>query len=218
MIRTGKGFDTLAGFRLPKTLRRWRGAMNLRQFRGFFYRNNFVWGKGAYEKRLAGFERRWHLETDGFTKAGFFEIFRKHFLWNDESGLLIELAVGDGLVGSLGVWLEQQASGWKVEAWEHRPFALVHLQKNRGGTVIRRGRLLEWSSQARDMKPVAVTARGAREASGICRAIRRQLIHPRWVGIWNPGRRPVWCRRMRACGYRLELVYERMQFYRWRKK
>ena len=71
--------------------------------------------------------------------------------------------------------------------------------------------------------------RVARENTGICREIRNGRIRPGFVGIWNPTRRFVWMQRLDRAGYRLEMIYERMEFYvsaetrrqiaedRWRK-
>ena len=53
-----------------------------------------------------------------------------------------------------------------------------------------------------------------REASGVCREIRAGQIRPQWVGLWNPTMRPAWFHRMRSAGYRLALVYQRIEFYR----
>jgi hypothetical protein len=158
------------------------------------------------------------LEQEGFTKEGFFRIFQRRVLSHCRPGLFYEMVTGDGLVGSLGVWLERLGQGWKVEAWEHRPAPLASLRKNRQQTGIHEGRLMSWSAKERKKDLVGITTRGSREAAGVCREIRASQIRPQWVGIWNPSRRPVWLKRLGKSGYRLELVYDRMEFYRWRSK
>jgi hypothetical protein len=153
------------------------------------------------------------LEQEGFTKEGFFRIFRAYFLKDNRSGRVYELVAGDGLVGSLGVWLEGLVDGWSFEAWEHRPSPLFSLTKTRLETEIHEGRLTIWSSEERKKDLVGITTRGSREATGVCREIRAGQIRPQWVGLWNPTMRSVWFQRMRSAGYQLELVYQRMEFY-----
>jgi hypothetical protein len=158
------------------------------------------------------------MESEGFTKEGFFEIFHGHFALTHNRGQLVELVAGDGLVGSLGLWMGTGSCGWKVTAWEHRTHVFDQLQKNRPDTEIHKGRLTDWAGNFLKISPSAITVRGAREASGVCRGIRNQLIRPDWLGIWNPSRRPVWCRRLSKAGYQLELVWQNMEFYRLRAK
>ena len=193
----------------------YRKHMNLalRTIRGWWYRRYPSLNKEWHRKRLAGYERRWGLEQEGFTKEGFFRIFQRRVLSHCRPGLFYEMVTGDGLVGSLGVWLERLGQGWKVEAWEHRPAPLASLRKNRQQTRIHEGRLTSWSAKERKKDLVGITTRGSREAAGVCREIRANQIRPQWVGIWNPSRRPVWLKRLGKSGYCLELVYDRMEFY-----
>jgi hypothetical protein len=93
------------------------------------------------------------------------------------SGRWLELQVGDGLVGSLGVWLETiaQERGWIFEAWEHRAWPAVSFRKNRPLKVLHVGRLTSWTDTNVAGRPVGITTRGVREAAGACRANCRQL-------------------------------------------
>lgn len=193
------------------TARSWNQL--IRNCRGWLYRRLPLWNGKWYRKKLAGYERRWGLEQGGLTKEGFFRILQNHIIATVQTGDFYELVVGDGLVGSLGSWLEQM-EGWKVEAWEHRPIPRRNIRQHRPSTLLHAGRLTDWSRQEVAIHPAGITTRGAREASGVCRAIGEGLIRPALVGIWNPSRRPVWYRRMRRRGYRLELVWHRMEFYR----
>jgi hypothetical protein len=154
------------------------------------------------------------LEKEGFTKEGFFKVFQRRVLSHCQPGGFYELATGDGLVGSLGTWLERGGGGWRVEAWEHRPSPLAALRKNRQLTMIHEGRLTIWSEEERKAGLVGITTRGAKEAAGVCREIRGSRIRPIFIGIWNPTMRPAWFHRMRSAGYQLVLVYQRMEFYR----
>ena len=79
---------------------------SLRLFRGWLYRQYPAVSRGWYRKKLAGYERRWGLEDHGFTKEGFFRVFAEKFLRGQKSGCVYELVAGNGLVGSLGVWVE----------------------------------------------------------------------------------------------------------------
>lgn len=185
----------------------------IRLCRGWLYRRLPSWGTSWHRKKLAGYERRWGLEQDGFTKEGFFRIFQRRVLSRCRPGSFYELMTGDGLVGSLGVWLEGLGQGWKVEAWEHRATSLASIRKNRPTTEIHAGRLTSWSANERKKDLVGITTRGAREATGVCREIRTDQIRPQWVGLWNPTMRPAWFHRMRSAGYQLALVYQRMEFY-----
>lgn len=183
----------------------------LRKFRGWLYRR-YPTTRTAFRKKLAGHERVFDLESSGFTKEGFFQIFQNQILADSFPGEFAELVAGDGLVGSLGVWLER-LEGWKVEAWEHRPAVRESFRQHRPRVQLHAGRLTDWSRQQPAIQPVGITARGAREAAGICRAIRQELIRPRFVGIWNPSQRPVWYHRLCREGYRLEAVWQNIEIY-----
>jgi hypothetical protein len=187
-----------------------------RAFRGWLYRRIPAGNHLLGQKRRAGYERRWGLETQGYTKRGFFKILQRRLLGDVPSGRWLELQVGDGLVGSLGVWLETiaQERGWIFEAWEHRAWPAVSFRKNRPLTVLHVGRLTSWTDTNVAGRPVGITTRGVREAAGVCRAIRNGRIRPTLLGLWNPKRRWLWEVRLRACGYRLELIYDRMEFYK----
>jgi hypothetical protein len=187
--------------------------LDLRFLRGWLYRRYPAISRGWYRKKLAGYERRWGLEDHGFTKEGFFRIFQRRVLSCCRPGVFYELVTGDGLVGSLGVWIEGLGEEWSVEAWEHQPHPLAALRKNRTGTQIHEGRLTSWSANERKNDLVGITARGSREAAGVCREICAGQIRPQWVGLWNPTMRPTWFHRMRSAGYQLALVYQRMEFY-----
>jgi len=189
----------------------------LRFLRGWFYRRYPAVSHGWYRKKLAGYERRWGLEDHGFTKEGFFGILQKNILGKVRAGSFYELMAGDGQVGSLGIWLGRGGRGWRVEAWEHRPHPLEAFRKNRPGTEIHGGRLTTWAEEKRKADPAGITSRGSRESAAICREIRNGQIRPGFVGIWNPTRRPVWMHRLGRAGYRLEMIYERMEFYRDRR-
>lgn len=191
-------------------------AKAIRVSRGRIYRKLPAWKSAIFRKKLTGFERRWNLEEVGYTKEGLFTFFCDRFELPKAPGLLLELAVGDGLVGSLGLWMEIGACGWKTEVWEHRPHVFEQLRKNRPEPQIHKGRLTDWMGDFSGNTPTAITTRGAREASGVCRGIRNKVIRPAWLGIWNPSRRPVWFHRLIKQGYRLELVWQNIEFYRCR--
>lgn len=188
----------------------------LRGLRGWCYRSFPAGSKKTFVKKLAGFERRWELEKKGFTKHGFFTVFREKIGLDQTSGLYIEAPAGDGRVGSLSGWLEASSPGWNVKVWEHRPEVLKRFRNHRPSTEIHHGRLTRWEDLSPKSDVKAVTVRGVREAAGLCREIRRGKIRPVWLGIWNPTRRPIWYRRMKNEGYQLQLVWQNMEFYRRR--
>jgi hypothetical protein len=95
---------------------------------------------------------------------------------------------------------------------------LSSIHKQRPRTQIHEGRLIRWSAKERKKDLLGITTRGSREATGVCREIRTMQIRPQWVGLWNPTMRPAWFQRMRSAGYQLELVYQRMEFYRDKKR
>jgi hypothetical protein len=184
-----------------------------RLLRGWIYRQYPALSRGLYREKLAGYERRWGLERDGFTKEGFFQILRKQVLVKVKSGVFFELVCGDGRVGCMGPWLESLQVGWKVVAWEHRPYPLAALRKNRPKTETHGNRLTNWMQPQKKANPVGITSRGCRETSALCREIRKGHLRPSLLGIWNPSRRPIWYQRLRKEGYRLELVWYNMEFY-----
>ena len=190
----------------------------LRKFRGSLYRCFPATSKSLFRKKISGYERRWGLEDEGFTKEGFFGILQNKILASVRTGSFYELVVGEGQVGSLGIWLERGGGGWRVEAWEHRIHPLAAFRKNRLGTKIHGERLTNWAEKERKANPVGITSRGARVNAGICREIRNGRIRPGFVGILNTTRRSVWMHRLGRAGYRLEMIYERMEIYRLRTR
>jgi hypothetical protein len=184
-----------------------------RTIRAWFYRRFPSWKGNCFAKKLAGYERRWGLEHRAFTKRGFFQVFRQKVLAKIPAGVFFEIQAGHGLVGSLGLWLERESPPWEVWAWEHRKIPAMRFADHRPLTRLILARKTEWIASPPTTSVIGVTLRGAREASGLCRAIRNRRIRPRFVGIWNPRRHPVWYRRMKREGYHLALVYDRTEFY-----
>lgn len=185
----------------------------LRKLRGYLYRCFPASSRSVFRKKISGYERRWELETKGFAKDGFFEIFSKKILSQYPAGAMIELCAGDGVVGSLGLWLEKYARGWHVKAWEARPLVFEQLRKNRPQTTVYLGRLTDWAALGSSSRPCALTVRGTREAAAACRAVRLSLIQPVWLCIWNPSHRPVWYKRLNRQGYRLAMVWQNNEIY-----
>jgi hypothetical protein len=91
---------------------------------------------------------------------------------------------------------------------------LFSLKETRLEAEIHERRLTRWSAKERKKDLIGITTRKAREASGVCQEIQAGQIRPQWVGLWNPTMRPAWFKRMKSAGYQLELVYQRMEFYR----
>lgn len=186
----------------------------LRRFRGFIYRRWPGVTRQAHRKRMAGYARRWDCEREGFTQEGFLRIMTGRLIYPEDPTSCLELAVGDGLVGSYGNWLESRL-GWKCVAWESRPVAFAQLQRNRPATLCFRG---FWSGPggADFSEEVGlITSRSQRQSSALCKAISSEWIRPSVVGLWNPAERSVWWRRLKNSGYRLEIVHGRMEFYRF---
>ena len=190
----------------------------LRNLRGWIYRRYPASRPVWYRKKRTGYERRWGLEKRGFTKEGFFQVFRRHVLAGLPPGAFFELVAGDGLVGSWSSWLEELGEGWRTVAWEHRSPVADRFARHRPAIPLHQSRLTKWSEFERNLNPVGVITRGVREASGVCRAVRQGWIRPKILGIWNPSRRPVWYRRLHREGYRLELVWQNVEFYRCPQK
>ena len=69
----------------------------LRRIRGFLYRAA-PGQPGFFQKKLAGYERRWDLEARGFTKEGFFRVLCDRFGLFQKNGFLVEMVAGDGWV------------------------------------------------------------------------------------------------------------------------
>jgi hypothetical protein len=191
-----------------------QSQQHVRRLRAWIYRRLPVWNQSLFLKKLAGYERRWGLETHGFSKQGFVEVFRRKMLVGLPAGLFYELQAGDGLVGSLGHWLENENPVWRVEAWEHRRNPAADFFARRPQAVLHPVRKTKWRAEETKEFPLGITARGSREASAVCRALREGIFYPSWIGIWNPARRPIWYFRMKKAGFALEMVYERMEFYR----
>jgi hypothetical protein len=186
----------------------------LRTLRGFLYRHL----PGCrWDKRLQGYERRWGLETGGFPKEGFIQACQDRLLGAEKPGWFMEIKPGDGIIGSLGYWLEQGTGAWGIAAWEDRPFPAENFRQKRPTAVLFRSKFGLPLPPKVFQRVVGITVRANREASAVCRAIRKGDLAPTVCGIWNPNRRDIWDKRMKLLGYRLELVYQRMEFYKKRK-
>jgi len=144
---------------------------------------------------------------------GFIQVMRKRILLPEDPLVCLEIAPGDGLVGSYGNWLET-GFGWRCLAWEARPAAFAQLQRNRPGTLCFPKSWTWPRDLASSGRPGLVTSRSHRQSSALCKAISGGKIRPSLVGLWNPSERAVWWRRLAACRYRLAVVHERMEFYR----
>lgn len=188
--------------------------MLLRRWRGFWYRNL---PGCAWDKKLQGYERRWGLETGGFPKAGFIQACQERLLSGQKPGWFLEIKAGDGIIGSLGYGLEQGPGGWGTAAWEDRPFPAQTFREKRPTTPLFQSKFGLPLPPKVFQRVVGLTVRANREASAVCRVIRKGELVPVVCGIWNPSRRDIWHRRMKLLGYRLELVYQRMEIYKKRK-
>lgn len=144
---------------------------------------------------------------------GFIRVMQKRILRPADPQVCLEMAAGDGLVGSYGHWLESRL-GWRCMAWESRPAAFAQLQRNRPASVCFGGPWTGPGEADLSDRPGLITCRSHRQSSALCKAISGGRIRPSVVALWNPSERPVWWRRLAACRYRLVLVHERMEFYR----
>jgi hypothetical protein len=183
----------------------------LRDLRGWLYRRLPAGWPSSHQKRMAGFGRRWNLEAEGWNQEGFCQIFWEKALRKQERGKILELAAGDGLVGSLGRWLEENR-GWTAVCEETQTLPLRQLQANR--PQARCIRLEELRPACFDVD--CLTSRSGKRTSLIFRMMKKEGVRPRVVGVWNRSRRPLWSRRLRAMGYEPVLCQDRMEFYRCR--
>jgi len=125
--------------------------------------------------------------------------------------VLVELAAGDGLVGSPGVWLESE--GVRCFLWEHREIPRREAKRQRPAARVEAGRLLDWRKADLPAEPWLVSSACPRQSARVWQAIREKLIRPAWVVIGNPSGRPVWWLRARQAGYRLAWVYENREYF-----
>lgn len=179
--------------------------------RGWWYRRLPASLPGWHRKRMAGFGRRWNLEEEGWTQEGFSRIFFERVLGRRRKGRILELGAGDGLVGSLGRWLEEH-QGWTATCEEPRDLPLVQLKKNRPNAECLQKIDTEKILQEVDL----LTCRSERPCHRILQLMRKNGFRPRVLGLWNRSRRPLWAQRLRALGYHPILCQDRMEFYRLR--
>jgi hypothetical protein len=185
----------------------------IRRLRGWLYRR--VWGgsRNSHRQRRKGFERRCGAEEQGRTMEHWVAFLRRHGLVPPDQAVLVELAAGDGLIGSIGVWLERQGTGVRCFLWEHRPLPIHDAVRQRSGARVTQGRLVDWRAAGLAVKPWLVTSGCSRQTAHCWQAIRQGLIRPHWLVIWNPTERPVWWRRARREGYRLRWVHHNREYY-----
>ena len=99
----------------------------IRRLRGWIYRRCPRVCPGAHRLRGTGFTRRWNCENRGWTQDGFARLVWEKLLGGKRCGRILECACGDGLIGSLGWWLEKNA-GWTADCEEERRGAFARLR------------------------------------------------------------------------------------------
>jgi hypothetical protein len=160
---------------------------------------------------MIGYGRRWGLEERGWTQEGFCLVAWEKLLMQKSGGAILELAAGDGLVGSLGRWLEEHQ---KWDATCEEPAVEPHRQliKNRPRAECFQGLEMFAATRIWDV----VTSRSAARSAVLLREMRISGRRPGLVGIWNRSGRSLWARRLKRMGYRPALCQDRMEFYQLR--
>ncbi len=192
---------------IPRSVLRSR----IRSFRGWIYRHWPAFLPRAHHKRMIGYGRRWGLEERGWTQEGFSRIVWNKLLAQKISGHVLELAAGDGLVGSLGRWLEEH-QGWQAECEEPAVEPYRQLKMNRPQAKCFQGMVNLPSLRFWDV----VISRSAGRSALFLRKMRTSGIRPGLVGIWNRSGRSLWAKRLKRMGYRPVLCQDRMEFYQLR--
>jgi hypothetical protein len=191
----------------------WGGL--LRKVRGWIYRHWPGSSREAHFRRRKGSERFRDAEKHAFTQESWVGYLRKHSILGEKNCVIVELAAGDGLVGSLGVWLEEKSRGVECYLWEHREIPFQEALRRRPTAGVRAGRLLDWGTTTFPNSPWLVTSRCARQSRQLWRAVGANIIQPKWVVIWNPSGRGVWWHRARQTGYQLYWMQQNYEYY-WR--
>ena len=183
----------------------------IRRFRGWIYRRWPRFCPGGHRKRMVGYARRWGLEERGQTWEGLCQLVWEKVLLGKTGGKVVELSAGDGLVGSLGRWLEEN-HGWHTECEEIRAIPFRDLQKNRAKAFCcsRIENLLNGGV------PDVITSRSSRGATWLLQRMKATGKRPGLLGIWNRSGRPLWAVRLARMGYRPVLAHDRMEFYQRR--
>jgi len=194
---------------LPILISTLRGKM--RSLRGWMYRHLPSLVPGTHRKRMIGYGRRWRLEESGWTQEGFCQVAWKKLLSQKKAGRILELAAGDGLVGSLGRWLEEH-QGWSAECEEAAEEPYRQMKKNRPRAQCFQGLVLLPAGRIWDV----ITSRSAMRSAQLLREMRTLGIRPGLVGVWNRSGRSHWAKRLKRMGYRPVLCQDRMEFYQLR--
>lgn len=185
----------------------------LRNIRGIFYRLISVQCHALHRYRVLGFSRRWSQDTENLNQKQFSELFWEKILRKKTHGRILELACGDGLVGSFG-WLLEQNADWSAECQERRDTprslliqlrakAKIHPQFSRAGIAPIRG----------EQRFDVVTSKAVPEILWTLRSIRQGKLNAPVVGIWNRTGCSHWSRRMSQMQYRLVLCRNRFEIY-----
>jgi len=155
----------------------------------------------------------WNAEEEGRTWEGFCRLIWVRLLRRRTGERIIELAAGDGLVGSLGRWLEQH-QGWKAECWEAGKIPRQYFSRFRPVAILHAATAaVEFSS-----RPAVVFSRSARMNTLLRMEMERSGWNPTVVGLWNKSGRGLWARRMRRLGYRLGLCRDRLEVYQRKER
>jgi len=185
----------------------------LRSVRGWWYRRFPGFLPGGHRLRGIGFTRRWNCEDRGWTQEGFAQLVWEKLLRGKRRGRILECSCGDGLIGSLGWWLEKNA-GWTADCEIDRGGALARLRVARPAAKIHSSLASFGSGGANRIRDFdLVTSRSCRGTSRLCRMMSRDAGGPAVVGIWNPSGRDLWSRRLGKLGYRMALCRNRFELY-----
>lgn len=183
----------------------------IRSFRGWIYRHWPTFLPRAHHNRMIGYRRRWGLEDRGWTQEGFCQVAWEKLLKQKRGGSILELAAGDGLVGSLGRWLEEH-HGWKAQCEEQAVVPYRQLKTNRPRATTMQYAESLFFTKSWD----AFTSRSSLRSALFLRVMRVNGYRPGLVGIWNRSGRPSWAKRLERMGYRPVLCQDRMEFYQLR--
>ena len=178
-----------------------------RRLRGWLYRRIPGFWPGGHRRRAIGHGRRWNAEEEGKTWEGFCRIFWERVLARRQGGIVFELSAGDGLVGSLGNWLETR-HGWRAECWEPKEEPAAQLRRHRPASRVH-ARPDEFSHAVPDL----VTARSTRSARLTLRQMEAGRWRPAVLAIWNRRGEGHWARRVGPLGYRLVFSLDRFEIY-----
>lgn len=186
--------------------------MILKSFRRWLYRWLPSTSDSWHAKRRKGLKSKWSGDRVLECQCEQDQIFWEKVLQKKTGGTFWELDAGDGITGSHGVFLEEEA-GWQGVLWESGKRPAQTARKNRKSEVFDDRSPLPEALGRRSAAPDLLILRKEERLSQLGKILRTKSVQPTWLVIQAPcpvARVP---RFLEPLGYRMIWAFHDDEYY-----